>query len=70
MKIVFVLNDGDGRYLEYEHTGILNAPKRRAVTIELTPDQVQQINIQQIGVDRGRPILESIESVSIEAKTD
>jgi len=43
MKILFVINDGDARYMEYEHTGVLNAPTRRAVEIELTPEQVEKI---------------------------
>ena len=29
MKILFVINDGDARYMEYEHTGVLNAPSTR-----------------------------------------
>ena len=65
MKILFVINDGDGRYIEYEHTGVLNAPNRRAVVIELTPEQEAKIGIQNIGVNCGKPILETIESVSL-----
>lgn len=42
MKILFIINDGDARYMEYEHTGVLNAPNRRAVEIELTPEQVEK----------------------------
>jgi len=65
MKILFIINDGDGRCLEYEHTGILNAPHRRAVEIELTPEQIEKINIQKIGVSCGKDVMETIESVSV-----
>lgn len=44
MKILFVINDGDGKYMDYTHTGVLNAPNRRAVEIELTPEQVEQLH--------------------------
>lgn len=67
MKILFVINDGDGRYMEYEHTGILNAPTRRAVEIELTPEQVEKIGIRKIGVNCGKDVMETIESVSLNA---
>lgn len=67
MKILFVINDGDAHYMEYEHTGILNAPNRRAVEIELTPEQVEKIGIRKIGVNCGRDVMESIESVSLNA---
>ncbi len=65
MKIIFILNDIDARYMEYQHTGILNAPNRRAVEIELTPEQVEKIGIRKIGVDHGRDITETIESISL-----
>ena len=65
MEIIFVINDGDGRYIEYEHTGVLNAPNRRAVVVKLTPEQVAAIGIQKIGVNCGRDVLETIESVSV-----
>lgn len=67
MKIIFVINDSPARYMEYQHTGTLNAPNRRAVEIELTPEQIKQIGIQKIGVDRGKDIMETIESVSVNA---
>lgn len=67
MKLLFVINDGDAKYVEYEHTGVLNAPSRRAVEIELTSEQVEKINIKETGFyGRARePIRENIESVSI-----
>ena len=67
MKILFVINDGDARYMEYEHTGILNAPNRRAVEIELTPEQVEKLGIRKIGVSCGKDIVETVESVSLNA---
>lgn len=66
MKILFIINDGDGRFLEYEHTGVLNAPNRRAVEIELTSEQVEKIGIRKIGVNRGGNfVTETVESVSL-----
>jgi hypothetical protein len=72
MKILFVINDNAACYMEYEHTGILNAPNRRAVEIELTPEQVEKIGIQSIGKNYGKDIMETIESISqiIKTKTD
>ena len=65
MKILFVINDGFGRYMEYEHTGILNAPSRRAVEIELTQEQIEKLAIRKIGVSSGKDITETIESISL-----
>lgn len=65
MKILLVINDGDAKYLEYEHTGILNAPHRRSVEITLTPDQIEQIGIKKIGVNCGKDLFETIESISL-----
>ena len=33
MKILFVINDGDARRMEYEYTGVLNAPNRRLLKL-------------------------------------
>ena len=65
MKIIFVINDSDVRYMEYQHTGVLNGPNRRAVEIELTPGQIEKIGIRKIGVDCGRDVIETIESISL-----
>lgn len=67
MKILFVINDGDARRMEYEYTGVLNAPNRRAVEIELTPEQVEKIGIRKIGVSCGKDVMETVESVSLSA---
>lgn len=65
MKILFVINDGDGKYMDYIHTGVLNAPNRRAVEIELIPDQVEKIGIRKIGVNCGKDVMETVESISL-----
>lgn len=67
MKILFVINDGDGKYMDYTHTGVLNSPNRRSVEIELTPEQVEKIGIKKIGYDCGRDVMETVESVSLNA---
>lgn len=64
MKILFILNDGWAHYMNYEHTGVLNNPNRRAVEIELTDEQIKKIGLKQIGTDCGKPVYETIESVS------
>ena len=51
--------------MDYTHTGVLNAPNRRAVEIELTPEQVEKIGIKKIGYDCGRDVMETVESVSL-----
>ena len=53
--------------MEYEYTGVLNAPNRRAVEIELTPEQVEKICIRKIGVSSGKDVMETIENISLSA---
>ena len=65
MKILFVINNSLGTYLEYEHTGILNTPNRRAVEIDLTPEQIKKIGLRKIGVNCGEDLMETIESISL-----
>ena len=65
MKLLIIINDGYSKYLEYEYTGILNAPNRRSVEIELTPEQINKISLRKIGVDKGKDVTESIESISL-----
>lgn len=68
MELLFLISDADGRYLEYQATGQLNAPRKRAVEIELTPEQIEKIGLKKIGVDCGKDVMERIESVSLKAK--
>jgi hypothetical protein len=65
MKLLFVLNDSWGVQMYLEHTGILIAPHRRSVEIELTEEQIKKINKQKIGIDRGIDKYETIESISL-----
>lgn len=67
MKLIFIINDGLGQYIAYQATGVLNAPKRRSVEIELTKEQVDKINLKIIGTDKGIKISETIESVSLKS---
>ena len=67
MEIIFIINDSPARYIEYQHAGVLNAPNRRAVKIELTPEQIKQIGIKKIGFDCGNDVMETIESISVNA---
>ncbi len=67
MKILFVINNGESVIAEYIYTGVLNAMSRRAVEIELTPEQIKKLGIRKIGKD----LFETIESISLSsAETD
>ncbi len=61
MKILFVINNGESVIAEYIYTGVLNAMSRRAVEIELTPEQIKKLGIRKIGKD----LFETIESISL-----
>jgi hypothetical protein len=65
MKILFVINNGESVIAEYICTGVLNAMSRRAVEIELTPEQIKKLGIRKIGSDRGKDLFETIESISL-----
>jgi hypothetical protein len=64
MKILFVINDGNARHMEYEYTGVFNAPNRRSVEIELSDEQLKQLGIKKIGSKGLDPVFETIESIS------
>lgn len=68
MKLLFVITDADGRYIEYQATGQLNNPHKRAVEIELTPEQIEKLKLKTIGINVGRDVKETIESVSLMAE--
>lgn len=41
MKLLFIINNIQEAYYEYENTGSMPAVKKRSVEIELTDEQVQ-----------------------------
>ena len=60
-KILFIISNSDAQMIfEQTTSGI----KRRIVEIELTPEQVEQLNIKRIGTNCGNPVYENIESIS------
>lgn len=65
MKLLFVINNIQEAYYEYENTGSMPAVKKRFVEIELTDEQVRKIGIRNIGYSSRTPITETIESVSL-----
>lgn len=65
MKLLFVINNIQEAYYEYENTGSMPAVKKRSVEIELTDEQVRKIGIRNIDIVVGPPITETIESVSL-----
>lgn len=64
MKLLFVTNNIQEAYYEYENTGSMPAVKKRSVEIELTDEQVRKI-VSVIGYSSRTPITETIESVSL-----
>lgn len=65
MKLLFVINNIQEAYYEYENTGSMPAVKKRSVEIESTDEQVRKIGIRNIGYSSRTPIIETIESVSL-----
>ncbi len=51
-------------FIEYEHTGVMNAPVA-AVEVDLTDDQQKKLAFALLGIDRGKQIYETIESISL-----
>jgi hypothetical protein len=64
MKLLIILNNSEDVLLTYRHTGYMKPVKRRAVEIELTKEQIKEININQLGTDGGMAITETIETIS------
>lgn len=55
MKLLFVINNIQEAYYEYENTGSMPAVKKRSVEIELTDEQVRKIGIRNIGYSSRTP---------------
>ncbi len=66
-KLMFVINDGDGCYNEYVHTGVMPRTKRRFVEIKLTESQKDKLRLSYIGKNgNGKDIYEKVESINIQ----
>lgn len=65
MKLLFIITDDWSVYSQYQATGIMMQPKKRAVEITLTSHQLAKLNIQAVGKNGKSNVLESIESVSL-----
>lgn len=66
MKVTFILASMWGTRLDAMYTGHACAPEKRTVTIELTNDQIKQLNIQQIGMDGNMPRYEEVAECFVE----
>lgn len=55
MKLLFIINNIQEAYYEYENTGSMPAVKKRSVEIELTDEQVRKIGIRNIGYSSRTP---------------
>ena len=66
MKITFILSDtwGAWNHMEYNNTRI--SPAKRTVSIELTPEQIDQIGIRVVGNNCGRAMMETIQECFVE----
>ena len=64
MKHLFVISNSEMCTVEYMHTGHTPIVHRRSVLLELSPEQEKQLAIQQVGAERTRPIMETIDSIS------
>lgn len=65
MKLLVVINDSLMVALHREYSGADCAVSRRVVEIELTPEQKKLLELQQIGVNCGHKMYETIESVTL-----
>jgi hypothetical protein len=65
MKLLIILNDAPGVRMTHSEFGTIRQLRKRAVEIELTPEQNALIDLSQIKADNGRLVYEEIESVSI-----
>ena len=72
MKLLFVISDASSVVMGYRCDminighGVVPRIRRRTVTIELTDSQMDSLKIRQLATDCERPIMEDIESISIE----
>lgn len=65
MKLLFIFNDAPRCVLEAGYTGAMTAISRRTVEMELTPEQAERIKRTRLGTDCGRPVFESLESITL-----
>ena len=65
MKLLFIITDDWSIYNQYQTTGNLMQPKKRAIEITLTDMQLEKLNIQVVGKSGKLNVTESIESVSL-----
>ena len=65
MKVGFVISNLHAVRMDLVHAQISSEPTRRAVTIDLTPEQIEQIGLRVVGVDRGEDRFEEITQVFI-----
>lgn len=66
MKLLIVVNDSFVAAMHHEYTGAPRAVNRRIIEMQIPDEIAQSLVLEQIGTDRGQPVYESIESVTID----
>jgi hypothetical protein len=61
MKLLFIFSDLDAQMIFLQTTSGI---KRRCVEIELTKEQEDALNIKKVGVNCGKDVFETLESIS------
>jgi hypothetical protein len=65
MKLFVVINDCEYAVMHSQYTGGEIQITRRSVEVELTAEQIGKLNLRKLGVNSGRTVYETIESVCI-----
>ena len=66
MKITFIIVNTFGTYIAKKHLQECEPYKRRSVSIELTPEQLQKLQLKEVGEENGKKFNEEILDCFIE----
>jgi len=69
MKLTFIIADTWGPILHAQYTGQTIPIRKRTVTIDLTSEQVNKLNLQKTGTNKGKDVFEEVEDVIVEKGT-
>jgi hypothetical protein len=65
IKLIFIINDFHAVRLSAMITGSMISMNRRSVVIDLCESQIMKLGLKKIGVENGRDLFETIESISL-----
>lgn len=66
MKIIFEIANMHAYRLDMMYAGKAPALARRVVSIELTPEQVEKLDLKKVGYDSGADVYEEIMALYLE----